>query len=121
MPSDDPPTLAETLDVEVALTVDRRTRAVEVGPLASRCVAALRAVDEQGALTIHAIADVIQAHLRTSDHDTDGLIFDDIRTIVAAGWMEPQVGDSRRYVLTSDGKRVLGAVDRGDDHDAPPA
>lgn len=117
-PSDDPRTLAKKTDAEVNLAVERRSRLVEVGPLASRCVAALRALEEQGALTVHAIADVIQDHLTANHQVTDGLIFDDVRTIAAAGWIEPQAGDSRRYVLTTEGRRVLGEADKGDDGEA---
>lgn len=102
------------------MAVERRSRPVEVevGPLATRCVVALRALREQGALTVHAIADVIQEHLTANHQATDGLIFDDVRTIAAAGWIEPQAGDSRRYVLTSEGQRVLSAADKGDDGQA---
>jgi hypothetical protein len=45
-------------------------------------------------------------------------IFDDVRAIAVAGWIQPQAGDSRRYILTSEGQHVLSAADKGDDDEA---
>lgn len=74
--------------------------------VAFRCFVALRTLDENGPTTVHGLIRAIAANL---DRDSSGvgLLFEDVQTIAAAGWIEPQEGDSRRFALTARGREVL--------------
>ncbi|HEV7642091.1 MAG TPA: hypothetical protein VGO39_14590 [Gaiellaceae bacterium] len=80
-------------------------------PLGERCLIGLTELEGKGPLTLHQVAKSITSAMPVRAPE-DGLVFHDLQAMQTMGWIAPHYGDSRRFELTDEGRRVLQEVAR---------